>query len=96
MSKKNKGYIFASEKTRKDLDYPDPKKEILQKNKRPLICQAGDGWKSKSNFTSKVQVETRWQGITEELKSKETEAANSDYLLGIFGGVQKDRTKAVG
>lgn len=43
VSKKNKGYIFASEKTRKDLDYPDPKKEILQKNKRPLICQAGDG-----------------------------------------------------
>lgn len=42
------------------------------------------------------KVETRLQRITEGLNSKQTEAANSDYLLGIFSCRREDLPKAVG
>ena len=51
---------------------------------------------SQSNFASKVEVETRLQRITEGLTSKDTEAANSEDLLGILSCIREDRTKAVG
>lgn len=49
---------------------------------------------SQSNFTSKVEGETRLQRITEGLTSKE--AANSEDLLGIFSCIREDQMKAVG
>lgn len=51
---------------------------------------------SQSNFTSKAEAETRLQRMTEGLNSKETEAADSDCMLGIFSCIREERTKAVG
>ena len=80
-----------------DLDWVDQKHEILEKNKEASGLASRKWLKiSKSNCTSKVEVETRLKKITKGLNSKEMEAAKSDYLLGIFNCVRKDRTKAGG